>query len=72
LEQRKIITGSDGVSREYIFFNVTFNNYRDVETKADLEVRDREEWTQCECVLALPESYRDTGAPTPLILRYSG
>ena len=72
MEQRKIITGSDGVAREYIFFTVTFNNYRDVETKADLEVRDREEWAECECVLTLPASYSDTGAPTPLILSFHG
>lgn len=72
MEQRKKITFSDGVERECIFFTVTYNHHRDTSRAVDLEVRDREEWAQCECVLVLPESYSPTGAPTPLILSFHG
>jgi len=43
--------------REYIFFKVQFNSFRDVGNSTENEVRDKEEMNECECVLALPESY---------------
>lgn len=59
-------------AREYIFFKVEFNNFRDVSHSSVNEVVDREEHSECECVLALPESYSDSGAPTQLIIACHG
>ena len=58
--------------REYIFFKVEFNSFRDVSGSSENAVLDREEMRECECVLALPESYSDTGAPTQLVLSCHG
>ena len=54
--------------RDLVFFNVTFNNFRDVSASIANEVTDREEWDTCECCLCLPESYTDSGEETPLII----
>ncbi len=58
--------------REYIFFKVKFNAFRDVSRSTANEILDREELEECECVLALPESYSDTGEPCPFILSCHG
>ena len=58
--------------REYIFFKVTFNHFRDTSEAVDNVVRDRYEPAECECVLALPDSYREHGEETPLILSFHG
>ena len=58
--------------RKIIFFKVGFNNFRDVSRESVNEVRDREEWDECEAVLCLPDSYSDDGEPTPLILSCHG
>ncbi len=80
MEIRKIIRpvsskgkpmGDDSV-REYIFFNVEYNHYRDVSDSRENEVRDRFEPAECECVLALPDSYTDDGEETPLIISFHG
>lgn len=52
----------------YIFFNVKFNNFREVSGSTANEVLDKEVWDTCECVLCLPSSYTDTGDETPLII----
>lgn len=58
--------------REYIYFKVKFNNFRDVSYSSENTVLDKEELEECECVLTLPEAYTDTGAPTPLIIACHG
>ena len=58
--------------REYIFFNVEYNHFRDVSESDTLEMRDKRDMRECECVLCLPESYSHTGAKTPLILSFHG
>ncbi|MBO5845164.1 MAG: alpha/beta hydrolase [Clostridia bacterium] len=58
--------------REFIFFKVKFNRFRDVSNSIEHTVLDREEMAECECVLALPESYTDDGEETPLILSFHG
>ncbi len=63
--------GADA-EREYIFFNVEYNHYRDVSDSTENAVRDREEMRECECVLALPDSYTDDGEETPLIISFHG
>ena len=57
MEIRKILE-RDGKKREYIFFTVKYNHHRDVETSTVHEVRDREEFRECECVLCLPRRPR--------------
>ena len=59
-------------AREFIYFKVKFNSYRDVSRSCENAVLDREETDECECVLALPESYSDSGKPTQLILSCHG
>ena len=54
--------------RNIIFFKVTFNNFRDVSGSISNGVTDKEVFEECECVLALPDSYSETGGETPLIL----
>ena len=68
------VTAPDGSlkEREYIFFTVKFNNFRDVSGSLANEVTDREEMAECECVLCLPDSYTDNGDETPLILSFHG
>ncbi|MBR2371196.1 MAG: alpha/beta hydrolase [Clostridia bacterium] len=65
---------SDGNVNEYqfIFFKVRYNHFRDTSTAIDLEVRDREEFAECECVLCLPDSYSDDGDETPFVLSFHG
>ena len=58
--------------RDYIFFKITFNSFRDVSGSCANEVLDREELKECECALALPKTYTETGAKTPLILSCHG
>ena len=58
--------------REYIFFKVKFKSFRDVSNSSANEVVDKEEFSECECVLALPDSYNDDGEPTQLILACHG
>ncbi|MBQ8719942.1 MAG: alpha/beta hydrolase [Clostridia bacterium] len=55
-----------------IFFKVKFNNFRDVSGSRANEVTDREVWDECECALALPDSYSESGERTPLILSCHG
>ena len=58
--------------REYIFFKVSFNHFRDVSGSEAHEVIDRYEARECECVLCLPDGYSDVGEKTPLILSFHG
>lgn len=58
--------------REYIFFKVKFNRFRNVDPSTAHEVLDREDFAECECVLTLPDSYTDSGEETPLILSCHG
>ena len=58
--------------REYIFFTVPFNSYRDVSDSTVNEVRDREEIEETWCVLTLPKNYTADGEATPLILACHG
>ena len=53
---------------EYIYFDIEFNFFRDVDRTPSAELRDRYEARVCECVLRLPESYSDTGEPTQLVI----
>ena len=63
---------ADAKEREYIFFDVEFNAFRDVSEDTENAVRDCEQMEKCECVLVLPESYSDKGEPTQLILSCHG
>ncbi len=58
--------------REYIYFTVKFNRFRDVGESIAHEVRDRREEAECECVLCLPSGYSEDGEATPLILSFHG
>lgn len=58
--------------REYIYFTVEYNHYRDVSCDTEHAVRDLEEMQECECVLALPDSYTEDGEETPLIISFHG
>ena len=58
--------------RNYVFFKVKFNNFRDVSYSSANEVLDKECIEECECVLVLPENYSDNGEPTPLIISCHG
>ncbi|MBQ7010715.1 MAG: alpha/beta hydrolase [Clostridia bacterium] len=62
----------DGKERRLIYFNVSYNRYRDLCGSTSTEVTDREEPAECRAVLCLPESYSETGAKTPLILSCHG
>ena len=70
--QIKKITDKHGVTREYIFFEVKFNHYRDVSDSHAHEVTDLYEPKICDCALALPKTYSKKGAKTPLILSFHG
>lgn len=70
--QIKSITDKNGITREYIFFEVEFNHFRDVSGSHAHEVTDRYEGRHCECVLALPKSYADKGHKTPLVISFHG
>lgn len=76
MEKRKQITKEEQLAgvkeREYIYFTVEFNRFRDVSDSTAHEVRDRREPAECECVLCLPEGYREDGEPTQLILSFHG
>ena len=58
--------------KNIIFFKVKFNNFRDVSGSEVNEVTDREVFSECECVLWLPESYTEDGDATPLVLSCHG
>ena len=62
----------DAEPREFIFFTVEFNNYRDVSGSRANEVTDKEVMDRCECVLCLPDSYTEDGDETPLIISCHG
>ena len=62
----------DEIEREFIFFTVEFNNFRDVAPSRANEVSDKEILDRCECVLCLPKSYTDDGEETPLIISCHG
>lgn len=68
----KTITDKHGIAREYIFFKIEFNHFRDVSGSQAHEVTDRYEPRQCECVLTLPKSYSKRGRKPPLILSFHG
>ena len=57
---------------EKIFFKVKFNNFREISGSTANEVLDREELSECEAVLCLPDSYTTDGEPTQLILSCHG
>lgn len=48
---------SNAFEREYIFFKARFNNFREISGSTENAVLDREEFTECEAVLCLPDSY---------------
>ena len=62
----------DHKERTLIYFNVRYNHHRDLCLDTTQEVADREEWAECRAVLCLPDSYRETGEPTQLILACHG
>ena len=76
MEIRKRIVPIDSLGRpvtrvgekEFIFFKVKFNSFRDVSGSTANEVLDKEEWDECECCLQLPESYSETGEKAPLAI----
>ncbi len=63
---------NEKLRREYIFFKVRFNNFREVSASTANKILDREEWAECEAVLCLPDSYSEYGEETPLILSCHG
>ena len=78
IRKRMIPNSNDGKpiewtkEREYIFFKVKFNKFRDVSYSSKNEILDKEEPEECECVLTLPDSYSDDGEQTPLIISCHG
>jgi len=58
--------------RDYIFFNITYNHHRDVGGSSENAMLDRADMRTAECVLCLPESYREDGYPTQLVLASHG
>ena len=70
--QRKTIVTADGVEREFIFFEIPFNNYREISGSTANEILDKEVPETCECVLYLPNTYTEDGDETPLILAAHG
>ena len=46
MEIRKTITHTDGTQREYIFFKVKYNHFRDVSDSTEHAIRDAEEWAE--------------------------
>jgi hypothetical protein len=59
-------------ARKFVFFKIKYNHFRDVSGSYEHAVSDREEWAECECVLALPDSYTEDGEETPLIISFHG
>ena len=59
-------------ARKFVFFKVRYNHFRDVSNSFEHAVSDREELAECECVLALPDSYTEDGEETPLIISFHG
>ena len=57
---------------ECIFFKVPFNGFREVSGSNANEVTDREEKTECEGVIALPDNYSEDGEPVPLVISCHG
>ena len=80
MEIRKTIIGCNkngepiegSTEREYIFFKVKFNKFRNPAPTTENIVQDSEDMQECECVLTLPKNYSDDGEPTPLILSCHG
>ena len=77
--KKKIIPSGKGgkvlhgyTEREYIFFKISFNGFRETSRSTANAVLDREEMQECECVLTLPDRYSDRGTPTPLIIACHG
>ena len=70
--QKKTILTADGVERESLFFEVPFNNYREISGSTANEILDREIPETCECVLYLPKTYTENGDETPLIIAAHG
>ena len=70
-EIRKFYT-VNGKEREYIYFKVKFNRFRDVSGAIAHAVADKEEWAETEAVLCLPESYTADGEETQLVLCFHG
>lgn len=68
----KKITDKNGIEREYLFFEIEFNHFRDVSYSHAHEVTDKFEGRKCECALALPKTYSKKGKKTPLILSFHG
>lgn len=62
----------DDTVREYIYFTVEYNHFRNVSNEIDNCVVDCEDMRECECVLALPDSYTENGDETPLIISFHG
>lgn len=58
--------------KNIIFFKVKFNSFREVSGAEVNAITDREVFSECECVLWLPDSYSETGDETPLILSCHG
>ena len=68
----KGIPYSDNRERNLVYFNVRYNHHRDLCQEITREGADREEWAECRAVLCLPDSYREDGEPTPLVLACHG
>ena len=62
----------DKKERTLVYFDVKYNNHRDLCLDTTSEVADREEWRNCRAVLCLPESYRESGEKTQLIIACHG
>ncbi len=60
------------IAKNYTYFTVRYNHFLDVSHSTENVVLDREEMTECECVIALPESYTEDGAPTQLVIDCHG
>lgn len=59
-------------NRRYVFFKVNFNHFRDVSNSIEHNVIDQEDMKECECVIALPNSYTETGEQTQLVISFHG
>ena len=70
--KKQTIVSKNGIAREYIFFDIEFNNFREISGSTANEVLDQYVPDTCECVLYLPDTYTEDGFPTPLILSTHG
>lgn len=62
----------DNKERNLVYFNVRYNHHRDLCQDTSREVADKEEWAECRAVLCLPDSYKETGEKTQLIIACHG